>query len=111
MRAVSVILRREPQCGSGQAISASVVIQSFLWVGRCLAASMMDATSVEMAFGLTPKMSSHVEKMAALYAPDIRWSLPASLPYPHPMTGRDAARFFACAEVGIRIAMWLPVTD
>ena len=34
-----VMRSREPQLGSGQAISASVVIQSFLWVGRCLAAS------------------------------------------------------------------------
>lgn len=35
-----------------------------------------------------------VEKMAVLYAPEIRWSLPASLPYPHPMTGRDAVLAF-----------------
>ncbi|MEQ8268413.1 MAG: nuclear transport factor 2 family protein [Parvibaculum sp.] len=35
-----------------------------------------------------------VEKMAALYAPGIDWSLSASLPYPRPMRGRDAVLAF-----------------
>lgn len=35
-----------------------------------------------------------VEKMAALYAPEIEWSLSASLPYPRPMKGRDAVIAF-----------------
>ena len=32
--------------------------------------------------------------MAALYAPEICWSLPASLPYPRPMKGRAAVIAF-----------------
>jgi len=36
---VRMILKRDLQFGSGQAISASVDIQSFGWVARCLAAS------------------------------------------------------------------------
>ena len=35
-----------------------------------------------------------VEAMAKLYAPDIEWSLPASLPYPRPMRGYDAVVAF-----------------
>ena len=35
---VLVILSFDLQCGSGHAISASVDIQSFSWVGRCFAA-------------------------------------------------------------------------
>jgi ketosteroid isomerase-like protein len=35
-----------------------------------------------------------VEAMSALYAPDIEWSLPGSLPFPRPMKGRDAVRGF-----------------
>ena len=35
-----------------------------------------------------------VEKMSALYADEINWSLSASLPYPRPMTGREAVIAF-----------------
>ena len=35
-----------------------------------------------------------VEKMSALYAPEIEWNLSASLPYPRPMKGRDAVLAF-----------------
>ena len=35
-----------------------------------------------------------VDRMSALYAPEIAWSLSASLPYPRPMTGRDAVIAF-----------------
>jgi ketosteroid isomerase-like protein len=35
-----------------------------------------------------------VEATQALYAPDIAWSLPASLPYPRPMSGKDAVIAF-----------------
>jgi ketosteroid isomerase-like protein len=35
-----------------------------------------------------------VEAMAALYAPDVEWSLSASTPYPRPMRGRDAVTAF-----------------
>lgn len=35
-----------------------------------------------------------VDKMSALYADDIRWSLSASLPYPRPMEGREAVLAF-----------------
>lgn len=35
-----------------------------------------------------------VDKMSALYAPDIEWSLSASLPYPRPMKGREAVIAF-----------------
>jgi ketosteroid isomerase-like protein len=35
-----------------------------------------------------------VDAMQALYAPEIAWSLPASLPYPRPMTGKDAVVAF-----------------
>jgi len=35
-----------------------------------------------------------VVAMQALYAPQIAWSLPASLPYPRPMTGKDAVVAF-----------------
>jgi len=35
-----------------------------------------------------------VEKMSALYAPEIAWSLSASLPYPRPMQGREAVLAF-----------------
>ncbi|MGV8996580.1 MAG: nuclear transport factor 2 family protein [Parvibaculaceae bacterium] len=35
-----------------------------------------------------------VDKMKAMYAPDIRWSLSASLPFPHPMKGFDAVVAF-----------------
>lgn len=35
-----------------------------------------------------------VEKMSTLYAPEIEWSLSASLPYPRPMKGRDAVLAF-----------------
>jgi hypothetical protein len=36
----------------------------------------------------------NVEKMSALYAPEIEWSLSASLPYPRPMKGREAVLAF-----------------
>ena len=36
-RPMRVTRKRVPQCGSGQATSVSVVIQSFGWVSRCLA--------------------------------------------------------------------------
>lgn len=36
----------------------------------------------------------NVEKMSALYAADIEWSLSASLPYPRPMKGREAVLAF-----------------
>ncbi|MDR3499741.1 MAG: nuclear transport factor 2 family protein [Parvibaculum sp.] len=35
-----------------------------------------------------------VKAMSALYAPDIEWSLSASLPYPRPMKGFDAVVAF-----------------
>jgi len=35
-----------------------------------------------------------VAAMSALYAPDIEWSLPASLPFPRPMKGYDAVVAF-----------------
>lgn len=35
-----------------------------------------------------------VEKMSALYAPEIEWSLSASLPYQRPMKGREAVIAF-----------------
>lgn len=35
-----------------------------------------------------------VERMSALYAPEIAWSLSASLPYPRPMQGREAVLAF-----------------
>jgi ketosteroid isomerase-like protein len=31
-----------------------------------------------------------VDRMAALYAPDVRWSLPASLPFARPTVGKEA---------------------
>jgi hypothetical protein len=36
----------------------------------------------------------NVDVMQALYAPHITWSLPASLPYPRPMTGKEAVVAF-----------------
>lgn len=38
-----------------------------------------------------------VETMAALYAPDIQWSLPKTLPFPRPMVGREAVVAFNTA--------------
>lgn len=35
-----------------------------------------------------------VARMSALYAPEIAWSLSASLPYPRPMQGREAVLAF-----------------
>ncbi|MFC4595855.1 nuclear transport factor 2 family protein [Sphingobium tyrosinilyticum] len=35
-----------------------------------------------------------VEKMSAAYAPGIRWSMPASTPFPRPMEGKDAVIAF-----------------
>ncbi len=35
-----------------------------------------------------------VEKMQSLYAPQIAWFLPASLPYPRPIAGKDAVVSF-----------------
>lgn len=32
----------------------------------------------------------NAERIAALLAPDARWSLPLSTPFPHPIVGRDA---------------------
>lgn len=36
----------------------------------------------------------NVDRMSADYAPDIRWSLPASTPFARPMIGRDAVIAF-----------------
>lgn len=36
----------------------------------------------------------NVDKMKAMYAPTIEWSLSASLPFPHPMKGYDAVVAF-----------------
>lgn len=36
----------------------------------------------------------NVQAMSALYAPDVEWSLPASLPFPRPLVGRDAVIAF-----------------
>ena len=36
----------------------------------------------------------NVDKMKAMYAPDIQWSLSASLPFPRPMKGFDAVVAF-----------------
>ena len=38
-----------------------------------------------------------VERMRALYDPDIEWSLPAGLPYPRPMKGIEAVVAFNTA--------------
>jgi ketosteroid isomerase-like protein len=35
-----------------------------------------------------------VERMAALYAPDVEWSLSPSTPFPRPMKGREAVIAF-----------------
>lgn len=32
----------------------------------------------------------HPNRMAELYAPGIQWQLPPSLPYPHPIVGKEA---------------------
>lgn len=45
------------------------------------------AGKLVLAFG-------NVERMSSAYAPDIRWSLPASTPFPRPMVGRDAVIAF-----------------
>jgi hypothetical protein len=42
------------------------------------------------AFGEAEVMASH-------YAPDSRWSLPASLPFPRPVVGREAVIAFNCS--------------
>ena len=49
--------------------------------------------------GLTPPGKSvrafgEVEVVASLYAPDTRWSLPSSLPFPRPVAGREAVKAF-----------------
>ena len=40
-----------------------------------------------------------VARMRALYAPNVEWSLPASLPFPRPMRGYDAV-------VAFNVAVW-----
>ena len=50
--------------------------------------------SVRTPAGRLVSAFGNVPAMASLYAPNVEWSLSASLPFPRPMVGRDAVIAF-----------------
>jgi hypothetical protein len=49
-----------------------------------------ESNSVNTPAGRLVSAFGNPERMVALLAPDVRWSLPVSTPFPRPIEGRDA---------------------